>query len=890
MKTEPLDIKNQKNEDNFIQSESGETQVILSTPQVSDNSIPLISTKIHPPRLREELLLRTRLVNQLHVHLERKLIILSAPAGYGKTSLLIEFASETEFPVCWFTLDNFDRDLRTFLEYFIAAIAIRFPDFGDKSHQVLKQLNDPIANMYAVVTALVQEIQATIPEYFIIILDDFQCVDGADSIAEFLDLFITYVDENCHVILSSRTLPVLPNLVLLISRRQAIGLSIDELRFTPSEIQALVLQNYHFTFNPQEADSLIHRTGGWITGILLSADANWKMGQVELPKHGRINQELYDFLTSHLLSHETAQMQEFLLISSVLDEVSPWLCSQILQIDQCSQLIDQVRQRNLFVAEYEGPGGILRYHDLFHEYLRSRFQKESPQIYHQLSLRVAEYYATQKEWDRVIERYLILGEFSRSAELLNQLAPDFYSTGRWDTLAGWIDSLPEGIGQQYPNLLIQRGKIYGERGQHTQAIKLFQQAEEKLNSPIDLARIHVLRASILRFQDHYTEAIALCQQALIFNIGETTDVKLTRAIAHKNIGLCWLSLGKIDEGRSDLRKAMRLYEELGILHDIGMIHHDMGLAKELTGDLRGAINHYQTALNYWQKLGNPSPWANELNSLGVIYYLQGDYQKAIQSLNKALEKIQLVGDIRIQAFILGSMADVYRDIGLYSQASQFFIDALELAHRANTGMMITYALDGLGNLARLQRNFSEARFRFQDAWEYAQDHATAYELSLCHLSQGILANEMADLELARFHLLEAIEYSYSAGLRQNLSRSYLQLAQTDFLAGKYLDAWDNLRQSLSIAQSLGYDHFLVIDGSRLTSLLSSASQQNICREQVIGLLTRIKNIENKTNIEIVDSQKIEQRDKLIIRAFGHPEILSNNAVTFSYYFYRIHRE
>ncbi|MFN2185830.1 MAG: hypothetical protein ACK2UU_17750, partial [Anaerolineae bacterium] len=180
-------------------------------PAPASPALPLIVTKIRVPRRRHDLLPRRRLVNFIHAHLDRKLILISAPAGYGKTSLLTDFAHDTDLPVCWYTLDEFDRDLHVFLEHLIAAIGRRFPAFGQRSLSFLHNTADPGSNLYPLVATMVQEIYDTIPEYFFLVLDDHHAVEMQEQINEFLDLFVAYVDENCHVIIASRTLPALPN-------------------------------------------------------------------------------------------------------------------------------------------------------------------------------------------------------------------------------------------------------------------------------------------------------------------------------------------------------------------------------------------------------------------------------------------------------------------------------------------------------------------------------------------------------------------------------------------------------------------------------------------------------------------------------------------------------
>ncbi len=597
----------------------------------SEPAFPIIHTKIQPPRRRPDLLLRSRLVNQVHAMLDRKLIILSAPAGYGKTSLLVDFAETSEFPVCWLTLDRFDRDTAPVPRILHRCHRHALPNLWGESRRFLRQAGDPAASLYAIVAVLVQEVQACIPEYFILVLDDYHNVDEQDTIAEFLELFVTYVDENCHLIVASRNLLALPNMGLLIARRQAAGLSIDELRFTPRDIQSLVQQNYDLELESSQADILGQRTGGWITGILLSSVRLWREGKSDTLPRGRINQELYEYLLTQVMKKLTDALQNFLLASSVLDEISPELCGEVLEIPDAAELFGEMRQRTLFCVEYPGANGLLRYNDLFLDFLRSNLRGLYPERYHTLMLQAASYYAGRQEWERALERYFSLGEVQLAADHLQKIAPSYFESGRWDSLAGWIDALPGEVLAGRSFLLVQRAKIYAERGQHPRALELLDRAGQSLepvgtDSIAEQARILVLKASVLRLQDRYMECVAHCQQALLLAEGNSPEMKSTRALAHKNVGLCWLWLGRMDDGRAALRQAMQLYQEMGDTQDIGMIRHDMGLVHELAGDLVGAADHYRLALQSWQELGNLSPWANELNSLGVVYHMQGDFE------------------------------------------------------------------------------------------------------------------------------------------------------------------------------------------------------------------------------------------------------------------------
>ncbi|MGD2206545.1 MAG: tetratricopeptide repeat protein, partial [Anaerolineae bacterium] len=648
---------------------------------------PLIRTKIRVPRRQHDLLSRHRLVNFVHSHLDRKLILISAPAGYGKTSLLTDFAQDTDLPVCWYTLDPFDRDLRVFLEYLIAAIARRFPAFGDRSRAFLRNMTDSGQNLYPMVATLVQEIYDAIPEYFVLILDDHHAVEDQEQIDEFLDLFVTYMDENCHVILASRTLPALPNLSLLVARRQAAGLSIDELRFTPQEIQALAKQNYGLELEPEHASNLAERTGGWITGLLLSAAPRWMQVQADeerVPIRGRINVGLYDYLTQQVLDRQSASLRDFLLSSSVLDELSPELCADVLGMADPAALIDQLRTRNLFVIEFEGGGDRLRYHDLFHEFLQSTLRRRDQGRFEKLVRRAAEAYADRGEWERAISRYLQLDDYEQVAEIIAQTATQIYGTGRGYTLAAWIDALPEEMLGDYPRFLVHRAKIYADQGEHAAAMALYDRAEGVFAAAEDRpwqAYTLAARGFLLRFQGSCTEAVTYCQKALDLVTGVTERERIAMALACRNIGLCQLRSGGMKEGQESLQRALELYEDLGEIYDVAMTHHDLGLSHELAGDLVEAANHYQAALKGWEQFNNPGPWAHTLNSLGVVHYLRGDYDEASRVLNRALSKVEQSGSLRVEAAIWASLGDLYRDLTVYEQARQAYTKGLEVATR-----------------------------------------------------------------------------------------------------------------------------------------------------------------------------------------------------------------
>ena len=830
-------------------------------------SPPLIPTKIQVPRRHPDLLPRQRLVDFLDSHLDRRLILISAPAGYGKTSLLADFAHECDLPVCWYTLDRFDRDFRVFLEHLVAAISGRFPAFGERSRAFLREVRDPGLQLYPLVATLLREIYDAIPEYFVLILDDHHAVQDQEQIGEFLDLLLTYADENLHLILASRELPALPGLALLVARRQAAGLSVEELRFTPQEIQMLARRNYGYELSEEQANRLAERTGGWITGLLLTAAPRWeRISEAEGPLsvRGQIDVNLYDYFSQQVLDQQPPALHDFLLASSVLDELSPALCAEVLGVERPALLLAQLRARNLFVIAFEGDEERLRYHDLFRDFLQTTLRRRDEARFRKLVRAAAGAYANRGEWARAVCRYLELGEYEEVADIVERTVTELFELGRWDTLADWIDALPEGVLAAHPRFLVHRAKISSSRGDQAQAIALCDRAERAFTLAGDegeAASAMALKGYVLGLQGKYNQALDHCRQVMGRVSGETEREQLTLALAQKNIAYSQLRLGRLAEGRDALHQALRLYEGLGKLHDVGLVYHDLGLSYDLAGNLGKAVEHYQAALQQWQKLGSLGPWANTLNGLGVVYHLQGRYGEARQTLKQALAKAGQIGYLGVEALAWASLGDLYRDLGQYHEAQEAYAQALDTAERADKGFVVTYALAGRGDIARRQGELGRAGELLGEAMKHAEAHHSAYEAGLCHEALGVLAGEKGDLLAAQDHLDRAVERFETGGFRRDLARANLHRAQVAYAGGEQAGALADLEQALSLAGELGLDQFLIAEGQRLAPLLRYAAEQGMGEETVRGLLARIEDHLAQVASTRREERKVERVEK-----------------------------
>lgn len=786
---------------------------------------PLAITKIVLPSKRDALLSRSRLVSFLHQNIERKLILVSASAGYGKTSLLIDFAHDTSLPVCWYALDANDNDPRIFLEYLLASLRRKFPEFGARTMHLLSE-NGAGRDFDMIIGSLVTDIYDDIPEYFVLVLDDYQLVEESESVNRILDSLLRLLPENAHLVLSGRTLPTHLTLTRLAARQEIAGLGMHELKFSASEIRALVKQNYHLELAERDAEDLANKAEGWITGILLTTQSLWKgllQDWVRVPgSHG----QLFNYLASEVFSQQSEPLQNFLLGSSVLSQMNPETCNRLLGIQDADMLLTQLEQRNLFITRIGEDESWFRYHHLFQEFLQARLRETDAARWRELHGRAAELFEADREWDQAIGHYLKIESFSKVAQVVEQIAKDTFDAGHWTTLAKWIDALPDPVLGAYPELINWRARMFGDTGQIDRALKLYQRAFERYRQAGDqdgIGRTLVRQSVCFRFQGDYAQAIDSAQRALVL-----LDKSSRREIAdaYRTIGISNGLRGNWVECIAELERALALYDETVDHTDVALIHQDLGVALRTLGD-RKAQSHFQAALEHWQLANNSVGYANTLNSIGISYHRQGDYAQAVETLQKAQSDAHQSGQLRIEAHAMASLGDVYRDQGAHSQAESSYRAAYEIGRRINEGFIVTYTLCALGEMQSLDGESETANELLGNALQLAQNHHSNYEIGLARTALGIHHCEKGNLGDAENELNSAIELLEHGGAKRDIARAHLHLARTNFLRHNYAKANKNLVATAALGKHLQEDQFVVGDGQRIVPVLKYAVSKKI---------------------------------------------------------------
>ena len=802
-------------------------------------------TRVLRPKRRADLLRRPRLLDFLHEHIDRKLIVVSAAAGYGKTSLLIDFAQDCGLPVCWYALSEGDRDARVFVEYLIASIRQQFPTFGQRTEAFLANAGGGALDPGSLASVLVNDLYNDIPDYFIIVLDDYQ--RGEDEAINFLlDTLLQNLPDNCHIIIATRTIPRLTpkGMALLVARREIEGLGTSDLKFDAAEIRDLLAQNYHQQIPLEQAEALAREAEGWITGILLTTHNMWRGLFASILEAKGAGSKIYDYLANEVFDQQSPDIQHFLRGTAILDDMAPSVCNRLLERRDARQMFAHLEERNLFVSHVERDNEVFyRYHSLFQQFLLTKAEEAGETA--KLRSRAAAIFEKDGDLLQAIAQYQAAGVHHNAARVIALAAPATYESNHWSVLSAWIDGLPPDTIADYPRLLWYRATICAQLGDIERSLALFDQAEgifASKNDRIGVADALINRSTPLRFSGCLQRAEESCRQALVLleqGLHSRSAVK-SSAEARRLIGICQLQMGNLAAGTEELRRSLAVYEEISDRYGMANLHSDLGTALRMVGNMAASDVNFEQAVNLFQELGASAALANTLNNVGFGYHLRGQYAKALEVYERALAIAQEMALWRVQAIVLTGMGDIYRDLGQYDQAFAAYNEARPVAERASEAWLVSYIFDALGNTYILTGDLVRANELIRQAYEQARERKSQKDATLYFASLGVLAYEKGEPKVAIEYLTEAVRVLQEIGAGRDLPRVRLHLANAYYLHGQWDAALSALDAVMSDTAALGYDQNLEPTGRRMLALLRFAVRQRADDARLADLLARIE--------------------------------------------------
>jgi ATP/maltotriose-dependent transcriptional regulator MalT len=566
----------------------------------------LLTTKLHIPLVRSELVSRTRLLDRMNEGVKGNLTLISAPAGFGKTTLLGEWIGSLGKLVAWLSLEKEDNDPSRFWTYVLAAIRTIQPDLGKYSFEL--QFTSPQSPVDAILTLLINEI-AALPDPLLLILDDYHVIDSP-PIQEGMVFLLDHMPAQLHLVVASRADPAWP-LAHWRSRGQLVEIRAADLRFRPEEAADFLKRTMKLDLSVQDITALEERTEGWIAGLQMAALSLQGQEDVQgfINAFTGSNRYIFDYLMEEVLGRQPAEVQEFLLKTSILARLSVPLCDAVLGRTDSRDILYKLGQANLFLIPLDDERQWYRYHHLFAELLGRCLEQTEPDHIAGLHQRASRWYAENNLLSEAIHHALKARDFL----LVNEL------------VSGNALSIVE----------------------HTELLDVLSHFEEIPNQEISSKPwLCVAYAWVKAYADPTAGLDLILQQAeLCLTVVENASERqrLTSHLAAIRAYVAWVK-GEADKALELARKALENLPEDDWVTRCHVLN-TKGLALQYLGYLTEAIQAIEAVIVAGQKSGRPQDIFSANGSLAFVNLLQGRLRRAFSLCQDMLSSSQGSGQV-----------------------------------------------------------------------------------------------------------------------------------------------------------------------------------------------------------------------------------------------------
>ena len=619
-------------------------------------AVQILATKLYIPPPRAKIVLRPRLIERLNEGLERKLTLISAPAGFGKTTLVSEWLAGRQRPVAWLSLDEGDNAPTSFLTYLVAALQTITPNIGKGVLAILQSPQPPPPEM--ILTALLNEVTA-IPDNFILVLDDYHVIDS-QPVDQSLTFLVKHLPPQMHLVIASREDPNLP-LARLRVRGQLTELRASDLRFTPAEAAEFLNNAMGLNLSPENIAALETRTEGWIAGLQLAAlsmqghQDNTSFIQSFTGSHHFV----LDYLVEEVLQQQPESVQAFLLRTSILDRMCGPLCEAVLHAPAGSgqETLEYLERANLFIVPLDNERRWFRYHHLFAELLRQRLQQSVPSGNDERC--VAEYHVRASQWyeDHALEieafhHAVAANDIERAERLTTGGEMPLHSLTAVTAILDWLDSLPKTVLDARPWLWVRSATSALMAGQTTGVEEKLQAAEKAMqNTDLDnktrdlIGQIAAVRATLALPRYEPEATIIQARRALEYL---QPDNQPFRSRATWALGFAYKLQGKRAAAREAYTEAIR--QASGNIYYTVLASTSSGELQESENQLYQAAETYRHSIQLLSDQGTPNA-SEEYLGLARIYYEWDELDTAEQHAQQSLQQARLY-DRTIDRFII----------------------------------------------------------------------------------------------------------------------------------------------------------------------------------------------------------------------------------------------
>lgn len=886
-------------------------------------STAILSTKLYIPKTRRQHVIRPRLLDRLNGGLQDKLLLVSAPAGCGKTTLVSEWLTTIDYRVAWLSLDEKDSDPIRYWMHFIAAIQKILPDIGQDLLNVLQSPQPPAIDTLLV--SLLNDIEA-IQDDFIVVLDDYHLVDNP-AIDEALDFLLKHLPSTMHLVIVTREDPQLP-LASLRARHQMTELRESDLRFTLDEAAAFLNQTMGLNLSFADVAILEKRTEGWVTGLQLAALALGRQESTDtqpvttnlIDEFSGSHRFVLDYLIAEVLQHQSEPIRRFLLQTSILNRLNARLCDAVCKQQNSADILAVLERGNMFIIQLDDQRQWYRYHHLFADVLQANLTKEEPEYIPDLHSRAREWYEQQGLIEDAIQHALMATDFDRAADLIELEWSTIQQSFEYVTFSKWMETLPDEFIRKRPVLCAAYGWTLIFQGDLNTADMWLGVAEEWLgvNKEVGQESKQVTdRVVVNEVEWRFLSAtMAIARMIHAQASGNTVNVvkygqhaldllpeddHFRRAVASGILGLAYWAAGELDSAYQLLTastehnlKIDRIYNAVSNSPVIAYINFARGWLNE-------AIDTYEHALELVRSQSKtPMKGAADLYlGLAEMHLEQGDLATAIDYLQKS----ETLGAQAAFAVNLYRKKQVQARFKMIQGDQEDALNLLEAAEQAYTPSVIPDLRPIAATKARIW--ISKGSLNRAGNWLRKRGISPDDDLSYLHEYEYIT---LARLLIAQYQdggtvdfieqASRLLERLFTAAEEGNRIASMIEILILQTLAaramGRINDALACLERAMQLAEPATYMQVFIDEGKLITQLLGEMLKRGMMPTFTRLLLTMIdaRIQPNSDGEQVAESPPVQplleplsQRELDVLRLFktelSGPEIARELVVALS---------
>ncbi|QGQ99618.1 hypothetical protein EHS13_34520 [Paenibacillus psychroresistens] len=399
----------------------------------------LLNNKLLIPRVHPSIIKRSSLLDNLNIGLTRKLTLVTAQAGYGKTTILSEWAKQSKARIVWLSLDKHDNDFIPFWSYVLTGFELIKPDFAVNLWPIL--LNFSTKSIEVFTTSLLHELQA-LEENWVIILDDFHFVDH-DLINDSITMLLENLPPLIHIYISSRSKPSFPA-TRLFAKKELHQINVQDLRFQLADSTHFFKLRSELNLSKKEISQLVDRSEGWINGLQLAAlsmEKTKNQAQFIRQFSGK-HRDISNYLIEEVFQQQSVEMRDFLLKTSVLSEMNHSLCEAVTQQKNCQDKLESLEKLNLLIVPLDDNRVWYRYHQLFSEFLQHTLEQKYHDQWLEAHMNAAHWLESNGFQEAAVDHFLAAKQYTEAIRLIELLLPQTHHS-KWNVLHRWLTALPD---------------------------------------------------------------------------------------------------------------------------------------------------------------------------------------------------------------------------------------------------------------------------------------------------------------------------------------------------------------------------------------------------------------------------------------------------------------